>query len=246
MIYIFIIWIFLIKYFLNKLFVKNKLPLIISIDGNIGSGKTKLIEELKSEFKENFNIVFLKEPLKDWNNLTDNKNNNILNKFYNDKNRWSYTFQNFAFLTRAKVLINAIKDNKYNYFENQKIIITERSVESDKNVFLKMLYDEKYISDLEYKLYNKWYDYLYPEIKVKNIVYLRTLPETAYDRMCNKSCNKENLITKDYLQMIHKFHDDWLTKNNENYNICFLNGEKDSKNDMSHIEKIKIFIDTLG
>ena len=244
MIYVFIIWIFLIKYFLNKLFVKNKLPLIISIDGNIGSGKTKLIEELKSELKENFNIIFLKEPLKDWNNLTDNENNNILNKFYNDKNRWSYTFQNFAFLTRAKILINAMQENKYNYFESQKIIITERSVESDKNVFVNMLYDEKYITDLEYNLYNKWYDYLYSEIKVKNIVYLRTLPETAYERMC-KSYNKENLITKDYLQMIHKFHDDWLTKNNENYNICFLNGEKDSKNDMSHIEKIKIFIETL-
>ena len=246
MIYIFIIWIFLIKYFLNKLFIKNKLPLIISIDGNIGSGKTKLIEELKSEFKENLNIVFLKEPLKDWNNLTDNENNNILNKFYNDKNRWSYTFQNFAFLTRAKILLDAIYENKYNYFEGQKIIITERSVESDKNVFVKMLHDEKFITDLEYKIYNYWYNNFYPEIKVKNIVYLRTLPETAYERMCKKSYKKENLITKDYLQMIHKFHDDWLTKNNENYNICFLNGEKDSKNDMSHIEKIKVFIDTLG
>lgn len=245
MIYIFIIWIFLIKYFLNKLFIKNKLPLIISIDGNIASGKTALIEELKSEFKKNLNIVFLKEPLKDWNNLTDNKNKNILNKFYNDKNRWSYTFQNFAYLTRAKFLLDAIQENKYNYFQNPKIIITERSVETDKNVFAKMLYDEKFITDLEYKIYNYWYNNFYPEIKVKNIVYLRTLPETAYERMCNKSCNKENLITKDYLQMIHKFHDDWLTKNNENYNICFLNGEKDFKNDISHIEKIKLFIETL-
>ena len=41
-------------------------------------------------------------------------------------------------------------------------------------------------------------------------------------------------------------NDDWLTKNNENYNICFLNGEKDSKNNIGHIEKIKIFINTLG
>tara|TARA_Y200000002_G_C22535359_1_gene601574 strand:+ start:39 stop:779 length:741 start_codon:yes stop_codon:yes gene_type:complete len=246
MIYILVFLILTFNYFLGKLFDKNRLPIVISIEGNIGSGKTKLIEELKNNLSQNKNIIFLKEPSKYWNNLKDKENNNILYKFYNDKKRWSYTFQNFAYLTRAKLLLNSINENKYNYFQNPKIIITERSIETDKNVFTKMLYEEKHITDLEYKLYNEWFDYLYPEIKVKNIVYLRTLPETAYERMSNNSKNEDYLIPKDYLQMIHKFHDDWLTKNNENYNICYLNGEKNINFDLNHVNKIKIFIESLS
>ena len=113
-----------------------------------------------------------------------------------------------------------------------------------------MLFEDKNMTDLEFKLYNEWYNYLYPEIKVTNVVYLRTLPETAYERMCNRSRKEENTVPKDYIQMVHKFHDDWLTKHNENYNICYLDGEKDIKYDNKalnkHIEKIQMFIKTLN
>ena len=54
------------------------------------------------------------------NCILDDQSVDLLLKTYNDKNRWSYTFQNFAFLTRAKILLDAIQENKYNYFESQK------------------------------------------------------------------------------------------------------------------------------
>ena len=199
-------------YAIQKLFfAKYKNPIVISIDGNIGSGKSTLISEMKKQLKDNKDIIFLQEPVNDWISLTDDKNDNILNKFYKDKDRWSYIFQNFAFITRARIMLDAIKENKYGYFDKPKVIITERSVETDKNVFAKMLFEDKNMTDLEFKLYNEWYTYLYPEIKVNNVVYLRTLPQTAYERMCNRSRKEENTVPKDYIQMVHKFHDDWLT-----------------------------------
>ena len=39
--------------------------------------------------------------------------------------------------------------------EKYKIIFTERSIESDKNIFAKMLYDEGLIEEIDYKIYNK-------------------------------------------------------------------------------------------
>ena len=36
---------------------------IISIEGNIGSGKSTLLANLREHFKDNVNIVFLKEPV---------------------------------------------------------------------------------------------------------------------------------------------------------------------------------------
>jgi deoxyadenosine/deoxycytidine kinase len=239
-----------VYYTIRKIFfTKYKKPIIISIDGNIGSGKSTLIADMKKQLKNNKNIIFLQEPVKDWISLTDDENDNILNKFYKDKNRWAYIFQNFAFITRAKIMLDAINENKYSYFQEPKVIITERSVETDKNVFAKMLFEDKNMTDLEFKVYNEWYNYLYPEIKVNNVVYLRTLPQTAYERMSNRSRKEESTVPKDYIQMVHKFHDDWLTKHNENYNICYLNGDKDIKNDekalKNHITKIQMFIKTL-
>ena len=99
------------------LFTKNKNPIVISIDGNIGSGKSTLISEMKKQMKDNKNIIFLQEPVNDWISLTDDKNDNILNKFYQDKDRWAYVFQNFAFITRARIMLDAIKENKFGYFE---------------------------------------------------------------------------------------------------------------------------------
>lgn len=234
----------------NVFFSKNKKPIIISIDGNIGSGKSTLIADMKKKFSDNKNIIFLQEPVKDWLNITDDQNDNILTKFYQDKNRWSYVFQNFAFITRAKIMLDAIKNNKYSYFEQPKVIITERSVETDKNVFAKMLYQDKNMTELEYKIYNEWYNYIFPDIKVNNIVYLRTLPETAYNRMCSRCRQEEKSVPKDYIQMVHKYHDNWLTNNNDNYNICYLDGNKDIEGKDKilkfHTDKILKFIKTLN
>ena len=42
---------------------------MISIDGNIGSGKSTLMGELKTYFSSNTNVVFLKEPVDEWETI---------------------------------------------------------------------------------------------------------------------------------------------------------------------------------
>lgn len=204
-------------------------PIIISIDGNIGSGKSTLINYLKFKYKTDQNITFIDEPVNQWIETVDQNNNNILQCFYNDKSRWSYTFQNFAFITRATMLINAINQNKTPFYSKRKILITERSVETDRNVFAKMLYDDKFMSELEYLIYKSWYNTLFPEIKVNNIIYIRTLPETAFNRMNTRNRQEEANVPKSYIQMVHRYHDDWLNNHNLNYNICYLDGNTDKE-----------------
>jgi len=225
-------------------------PTLISIDGNIGSGKSTLIEFLKKKCKDNTNITFLEEPVNQWINTTDNNNKNVLQMFYEDKNRWSYIFQNFAFITRATILLKAIKMNSTNLLSKKKVIISERSVETDKYVFAKMLNDDNHMNNLEYTIYKTWYDTLFPEIKVKNVIYVRTFPETAYNRMTNRKRKEESSVPKSYIQMVHKYHDEWLTNNESGYNICYLDGNKDMDdydNIMNdHYEKILQFIKSIN
>ena len=39
---------------------------IVSIEGNIGSGKSTLMKNLKEYYKNNNQVLFLKEPVDEW------------------------------------------------------------------------------------------------------------------------------------------------------------------------------------
>lgn len=124
-------------------------PIIISLDGNIGAGKSTLLEEIRKACPDYECVV---EPVGEWTSLCNTDGKSLLQMFYEDKKRWAYTFQNCAILTRIKALREAIRDAK------KKIIITERSVLTDRYVFAEMLRDSGDLNGLEWTLYTKWYD----------------------------------------------------------------------------------------
>ena len=239
---------FLSLYFSYFYIFKKYKPIIISVDGNIGSGKSTLLNILKDELKNNKNIIFLQEPVSEWLQISDGKTN-ILNEFYNDKKRWSYTFQNLAFITRIKLLSDAVKNNITFPFNKRKVIITERSTETDKHIFAKMLYDEKNISDLEFKIYNYWYTNLNKNFIVNNIIYLRTTPIDAFNRIKKRSREEELDIPISYIQNVHRYHDEWLVNESNNCNVCYLDGSENfiniEKNKKKIVKSITVFINSL-
>ena len=236
-------------YILYFYFLKNIKPIIVSIDGNIGSGKSTLIQILQEELKNNDHIIFLQEPVSEWLKVTDGKTN-ILNNFYGDKKRWSYTFQNFAFITRSHIILEAIKNNMVYPFQKRKVIITERSTETDKHIFAKMLYDEGNMTKLEYEIYNYWYNKIINKNNKKNnIIYLRTTPNDAFNRINKRDRVEERKIPIDYIQNVHRYHDDWLVDRKNNCNICYLDGTDDFQNNekckKKIVKNITIFINSL-
>ena len=72
---------------------------IISIEGNIGSGKSTLIKKLK-EIIKNDDILFLDEPVDEWMEIKDENGEHILSKFYEDLFSYS-VFLSGHFLWRA-------------------------------------------------------------------------------------------------------------------------------------------------
>ena len=71
---------------------------IISIEGNIGSGKSTLLENLKEKYKDDNKMVFLDEPVKLWNNIKDKNGMTMLEKFYSDQDKYSFSFQMMAYI----------------------------------------------------------------------------------------------------------------------------------------------------
>ena len=98
--------------------------------------------------QERGKYIFLEEPVEDWESIQDN-NINIIEKFYENVEKYSFPFQMMAYISRLSNLRNIIK--KY----PESIIITERSLFTDKYVFAKMLFDSNKMNIYEYKIYNK-------------------------------------------------------------------------------------------
>ena len=57
---------------------------IISVDGNIGSGKSTLVNHLREKYKDSEMVCFLDEPVDDWKKIVDEDGVDILSKFYGD------------------------------------------------------------------------------------------------------------------------------------------------------------------
>ena len=182
---------------------------IISIEGNIGSGKSTLVQLLKNyNIKNVENIYFLQEPVDEWNNIQDNDGKNIIEKYYSDQYKYSFSFQMMAYISRLSSLKKAI-NNKYD------IIITERSLLTDKNVFAQMLYDSGKMEHINYVIYNKWFDEFISDIPKVEYIYIKTTPEIAYERIMKRNRLGEN-ISKEYLCECSNYHDKWL---NDEYTI---------------------------
>ena len=149
---------------------------IISIEGNIGSGKSTLVESLRKNNAGNEKILFLQEPLDIWNTVKDKDGNTMLVKFYENTKKYSFAFQMMAYISRLSLIKNAIK-------ENYDIIVVERSMFTDKMVFAKMLYDDGNIEEVEYQIYNMWFNDFIQDLPDIDVIYVKTDPAIASDRV---------------------------------------------------------------
>ena len=178
----------------------------VYIEGNIGTGKTTLLSLINSN-KSSYNILrdssIIYEPVDEWIRLKDSDGCNILDKFYGNQSRWSFTFQINSFLSRRASIETCTSNIK----------IIERSVYSDKNCFAKNCYNNGNMTELEYKIYNRWFDWLSntkEDKEPQKFIYLKTSPEICYDRILKRNREEESGITIEYLEQIHNLHEEWL------------------------------------
>lgn len=192
-------------------------PVIISIEGNIGSGKSTIMKYLASNFTsfakengKNVKICYLQEPVDIWNNFTDKNNINIIENYYKDQKKYAFPFQMMAYISRLSQLKKALN-------ENYDIIFTERSMYTDKNVFAKMLYDDNLIDEIEYKIYNEWFDEFCECLKNIKVFYVKTDATICSQRIKKRLRNGEENIDFSYLTKCNDYHDNWISKIENKY-----------------------------
>lgn len=185
----------------------NNNNMLISIEGNIGSGKSTLLSNLKEHYKNNSSVVFLKEPVDEWEQIKDKDGLTMLQKFYADQEKYSFPFQMMAYISRLAILRKVVKENK------NAVLITERSLYTDKLVFAKMLYEQGKIEDVNYQIYLHWFDEFASDCPVNNIIYVKTSPEKCYERIHKRARQGEEVIPLAYLTSCDEYHNNFLSDN---------------------------------
>jgi deoxyadenosine/deoxycytidine kinase len=213
-------------------------PIIISLDGNIGAGKSTLLAEIRNKLRD---IHFVDEPVGQWTALKNAEGKNLLELFYEDKRRWSYTFQNCAILTRLKNIHDAV-EKLDNTVKDTQVLITERSVLTDKHVFAEMLRESGDIDPLEWDLYETWFNTFGKKYPVRGIIYLSTSSSTSKQRINIRNRKGEENIGLEYLDALDAQHKKWI--DNTNIPVLILSTEADVPVE-HNIEKIKEFVEYL-
>lgn len=212
---------------------------IISIEGNIGSGKSTLLTSIKNSCNNDSNIIFLQEPVEEWESIKDNDGVTILKKFYENQKKYSFAFQMMAYISRLNLLKETIE--KY----PNAIIITERCLNTDRYVFAKMLYDSGKMEDIEYKIYSKWFDSFSTIQDCQKTIYLKTDPHICMERICKRERDGESNIPLEYLIDCDKYHDEMINSINKD-KLLVINSNVDTDKDKNinniWIENIRKFI----
>jgi deoxyadenosine/deoxycytidine kinase len=188
---------------------------IYTVDGNIGSGKSTFIEKLKEYFSGCSRIRFLKEPVDVWLTIMDSEKN-IIERFYENQEKYSFCFQMSAYISRLVELKSELS-------KECDIIFCERSVFTDKNIFAKMLHEDGKINDIEYQVYNMWFDHFLKELPEFKKFYIKTDPNVSYTRIISRNRSGEENITLEYIESCHRCHEEWLK------DAIILNGNEDNE-----------------
>lgn len=181
-------------------------PILITLDGNIGAGKSTLLKALEEHIPS---ISVIQEPVGDWLTMTNGDGESLLALFYKDKKRWSYTFQNCALLTRL-LDTKAILDNWKPTPGKLPVVVTERSVLTDRHVFAEMLHNQGIIDELEWNLYMRWFNAFAKDLPVKGIIHVTTSATTSKERIAIRDRKGEGDIQLEYLEALDVAHQRWV------------------------------------
>jgi deoxyadenosine/deoxycytidine kinase len=136
-----------------------------------------------------------------------------------------------AYITRLSLIRKTIQSAPDNC-----IILSERSIYTDREIFAKMLHDSKKIEDICYSIYLRWFEE-FSESRLDGILYVKTTPETCLERIEKRSRKGEETIPLEYLEDCHRYHETWI---NNSQNVLVVDGQPEQS--IETILKIKEFI----
>lgn len=158
------------------------------IEGNIGSGKTSLVEYFKRNHSKE--ILTLLEPIERWRDL---RGDNLFDLMKMDPVKYGLPFQQLVQMTMAETHMKEPESE----CREQRIRLMERSLFSARHVFVENLYKMNQMNRVEYNVYDEWYRYLVnnTNISAHLVLYLKTDPIVCFHRIKQRDRKEETKIS---------------------------------------------------
>lgn len=182
----------------------------LAVEGNIGAGKSTFLDLMSdSALKMQDIIEVVHEPVDEWRAVRTDAGGppvNLLEAFYADPKRYAYTFQHYVLLTRMA------KDRE-SRSSTKRMRVLERSIFSDRMVFVRAMHEAGHMGDLELSVYDSWFNMEIQQdsqLVPNGFIYLKANPETCIRRLRHRAREEEVGVSEDYLARLHYMHESWL------------------------------------
>ena len=200
-----------------------------SLEGNIGASKSTVMQELKQNFHDKYDVEFFEENTDDWQNFYGN---DMLERFYNTGD---------GFLTQLVIMLSFFHTLTSHLLKQGKHFMTERSIATMKYVFLPLMARQGFIGEkLERPILQRFVDTLLKWATPKLIIYIDTPVSICHDRIRQRGRAGEEYITMGYLSHIEFLYRKWFQflKRVDSTKVFYLDGTKEPKELAQEIEWI--------
>jgi deoxyadenosine/deoxycytidine kinase len=163
----------------------------IAIAGNIGSGKSSLLDFLTGTY----DVSPFYEP---------NDDNPYLPDFYKDMKRWA--FQSQLFFLSNKFRIHQEADRTAG------VVIQDRTIFEDAEIFATALHQMRKIDKRDWQTYWSFYQTILEAIQPPDLmIYLRCPMRTLRQRIRIRGRKMEQDIPLSYLKRLERLYENWIT-----------------------------------
>lgn len=206
--------------------IQNK---VIGIAGNIGVGKTSLVEFLT----QTYDITPFYEP---------NDDNPYLDDFYQDMKAWGFHSQLYFLASKFKI--------HQELDATPGVVIQDRTLFEDVEIFATALYQMRKISKRDWQTYQNLYQSIQNAIKPPDLmIYLKCSVRTMRKRIKLRGRAMEQDIPLAYLKRLEKLYENWINSYREKFGsskvltietdrLDYVNDMIDQIELMEHIEQL--------
>ncbi len=191
---------------------------IIGIAGNIGVGKTSLVEFLTSTYQ----ITPFYEP---------NDNNPYLDDFYQDMKQWAFHSQLYFLASKFKI--------HQQLEQTPGVVIQDRTIFEDVEIFATALHQTRKINHRDWQTYQSFYDSIKSAIKPPDLmIYLKCSIRTTRKRIKLRGRKMEQNMPLAYLKRLENLYQNWIAGYDKSKLLVIETDRLDYVNDL--IDQIEL------
>ena len=195
----------------------------IAVAGNMGSGKSTLVEFLQVRY----GIIPYFEP---------NEENPYLQSFYEDMSRWAFSSQIYFLQKKFALHLELEKE--------QGVVVQDRSIYEDAEIFARNLHRMKILDRRDWQTYLELYDSIQKRLRPPDLlIYLRCSVRTVRKRIRMRARPEEQNVPLAYVRRLNALYERWFDEYTLSPTVVIESDQLDYVSNL--VDRIDL-LDTIG